>query len=435
MPKFFPPPLPTNLGYKKKKPPNLNLKSAISLVSSASSVGTPSPFGPTQTCSTPEAQAFLSTFSLANIENKIDYNTGISINNGQNGLVKTVTLFVPEKNQTRMLVKKQGGSAVEHENKITGAIRTATAGFPFDFLALPVAQGTVGVTNILYTCYQEIGDLQIHREYIRNQYNLNPSAVLSFLFHGIQQLLETIHALNNTEFKDEEGKAHQGIIHNDIKPSNIFLKTNGNFILGDFGCAYFKDEAASQISTFLFSAPELFTTKDFCIKSLDNINADVWSLGASLWYLLTKELLTPVLPTKPLSDLEKIQFYQDWAEKYSEQWQRLIENHLNLTKKQLGKQIKDALDTDLKNLRTNINDPKNTEKKKKILQKLALLMQAPAPERPNAFELKDLMDRIEGYFIIDGDAEKFAAQLLERQKSENKAYQESKNNNKLAISR
>ncbi len=431
-----PSPLPNSLFFKKKKrPPNLNLTpQKSSSTSSFSSSGTPSPFSPIQTCTTPEIKAFLTPLSINDIENVITYNTENCIKNGQNGVVKEVTLFI--RGKTRALVKKEGRFGVERENKMTKAIQNVTAAnFPFDLFALPVAQGSDGTTNILYTCYQEIGNLQTHVSYINYQYNSNPSAVLSYLFQGLHQLLEAINALDNSVFKEESGQTHQGIIHNDIKPSNIFLKTNGDFILGDFGCAYFKDEAAPQISTFQFSAPELFINKDFCKKSLYNLNTDLWSLGANLWYLLTQQLLSPPLPTKSLSDLEKILFYNDWAENYTAQWQALIKDRLNLTGEYLVKQIKNTIDSDLKSLQTNFNNPKNIEQKKNILETLALLMQTPEPERPNIHELKELIDKLEDHFVISGDSKEFATQLLERKKNENLVYQKSQNNNKLTLSR
>ncbi len=137
--------------------------------------------------------------------------------------------------------------------------------------------------------------------------------------------------------------------------------------MGDFGCAYFKDEAASQISTFQFSSPELFINKDFCTKSIDKLNTDLWSLGACLWYLLTYQLTSPVLPNKQSCDIDKILFYKDWAENYPDQWQTLIKNSLNLTSKQPIKEIKNTIDSDLKNLQVNFNLD-NTEQKKKILK-------------------------------------------------------------------
>lgn len=413
-----PPPFPSNF-FRRKRPSSLKLISKNRLsTSSANSSEKLSPSTPLSTCTTPEIKAFLAPLNIEEIENIITYNPNNYIKNGQNGIVKEVSLGI--KNETRKLIRKQGGFPVEQENKMTGAIQnTPPTNFPFEFFALPVAKGCDGTTNILYTSYQEIGDLQSQADYIHSQYIMNPSAVLSYLFQGFYQLLDAINALDSSKFKSEDGNLHQGIVHNDIKPSNIFLKTNGNFILGDFGCAYFKDEPASQISTFRFSAPELFINKDFCIKSLDKLNTDLWSLGACLWYLLTYQLISPMLPNKSVCDIEKILFYKNWAENYSIQWQQLIKNCLNLTGDQLVKEIKNKLDNDIKNLNTNFNRLCNTEQKKKILKQLALLMLAPISARPNINELKELMAKVEDNFVIYGDAEKFAEQLLERKKNQN----------------
>lgn len=79
-------------------------------------------------------------------------------------------------------------------------------------------------------------------------------------------------------------------------------------------------------------------------------------------------------------------------------------------------QIINTIYIDLENLRINFNNSQNTEHKKKILNKLGLLMQAPVSERPKVNELKELMIRLEDYFVIYGEAEEFATQLLERKK-------------------
>lgn len=437
MPVTIPKPPPFQFFKLKTRPPNLNITRKISpSISSSSSSGEPSTFTPTisNTCTTPELKALLTPLKIGSIENIITYETENSIKNGQNGVVNKVTLSV--QGRTRELVKKQGGFSVEHENKMTEALQNVvTSNFPVDLFALPVAQGSDGTTNILYTCYQEIGDLETHLEYIFNQYNLNPSSVLSYLFHGFHQLLEAITALDSSVFKDTNRQSHQGIIHNDIKPSNIFLKTNGDFILGDFGCAYFKDEAAPQFSTFQFSAPELFINNDFCTKSIPNLNTDLWSLGASFWYLITNQLLSPTLQTESLSDIEKILFHQEWAENYSTQWQALIKDCLNLTGEHLVKQIKDSIEIDLKNLQAYFNGQQNTEQKQTILKKLALLMLSPVSERPDVRELKELINRFENHFVIYGEAEEFATQLLDRKKTENLDYQESQNSNRSTFSR
>ncbi len=413
MPNSTLPPFPSF--FKRERPPNLVLTSTSINRSSTSSDSSSENFSPSEPkyLTTPEINAFLRRFSFEEIENLISYGSNTPMKNGQNGVVKEVSLCI--KNKTHKLVRKQGGFGVEQENKMTKAIQNAPIN-PFEFFALPVAQGRDGTTNVLYTSYQEIGDLQAQVDYIQPQYITNPGAVLSYLYQGFSQLLNAIDILNSSEFQDEKGKLHQGIIHNDIKSSNIFLKTNGNFILGDFGCAYFKDEAACQISTFQFSAPELFLNTNFCIEKIDNLNSDLWSLGACLWYLLTNKPISPPLPNEPFSDIGKMLFYKDWAENYPEQWQVLVKNSLNLTGKQSVKELKNTIDSDLNNLQPNNLD--NTEQKKEVLKKLALLMLAPALERPSVNELKELMGKFDDY-VIYGEPKKFATQLLKCKKAQN----------------
>ncbi len=82
---------------------------------------------------------------------------------------------------------------------MTEAIQNVSVtNFLFEFFALLVAKGWDGTTNILYTSYQETGDLQAHADYIYNQYITNPSSVLSYLFQGFYQLLDPINALSNS---------------------------------------------------------------------------------------------------------------------------------------------------------------------------------------------------------------------------------------------
>lgn len=97
-------------------------------------------------------------------------------------------------------------------------------------------------------------------------------------------------------------------------------------------------------------------------------------------------------------------------------------------------QIINTIYTGLENLRINFNKSQNTENKKKILNKLGLLMQTSVSERPKVNELKKLMTRVEDYFVIYGEAEEFANQLLERRKKQNPAELKL-HSNKLILSR
>ncbi len=86
--------------------------------------------------------------------------------------------------------------------------------------------------------------------------------------------------------------AHQRlIVHGDIKPSNIRIRDDGLVKLMDFGVArLLESDEAEQLElralTPPFAAPEQRAGEDITPAS------DIWSLGAVLYWLLTREVLT-----------------------------------------------------------------------------------------------------------------------------------------------
>jgi serine/threonine protein kinase len=82
-----------------------------------------------------------------------------------------------------------------------------------------------------------------------------------------------------------------GLVHRDIKPSNLLLDRSGVVKLGDLGLARFCNDANDQLtreqgSNFLGTVDYLSPEQALDSHEVD-IRTDIYSLGATLYYLLT----------------------------------------------------------------------------------------------------------------------------------------------------
>jgi|GEM_PF-6973562 serine/threonine protein kinase len=348
-------------------------------------------------CSTPEIEKLFADAGCA-LNSFTFVPEANTLTPGSQGRVRPV---ITAHSAQHPLVLKTGGESIKQEIRLLKAIHGIANSEDF---AGPLS----GVQKILfcqtdelsathYTRYYEGGDLCQHKTYIQKAYSKENAAVLSYLFTIITQLVETLDFLHSGKFIDEAGKIHVGVVHNDIKPANIFLRKNSitnsvttSVILADFGCAYFADEAAPQYATIFLAAPELFVrSRQFCIKSLEGAaKSDVWSLGLSLELLLYGQL-----PSKMTADgyiiLNEIQDgllgmleMEKWAMNYEKSVQC-----------QFAREAKVYLD----GLR-NSNATLMASTKATILRKLVLFMQLPDKERPTSGELKEYLKGLAPYF-------------------------------------
>ena len=82
------------------------------------------------------------------------------------------------------------------------------------------------------------------------------------------------------------------ILHRDIKPDNILINSDGDYVISDFGIStrmrstMRQNKDADISGTIAYMAPEMFTSSPSAVKA-----TDIWALGATLYELMAGELL------------------------------------------------------------------------------------------------------------------------------------------------
>jgi serine/threonine protein kinase len=337
---------------------------------------------------------------------------------GAQAAVKFIELYSP--NHTRKLpaAYKQGKKAVENEIKIYKAI---AANSRYDtikaFLSRPFLY-TKNENPFFYSRLQKNGDLSHYCDYITQQ--AENSTTSAYLFNQFRRLVELLSFLHNETFSDANKTTHHGITHGDINFRNIFLDEKGNFLLSDFGCAYFADGPLDYLGMLLQISPELHMAASRCYteKVQDSSKSDIWAVGLILVQLLTGQFPLQKAPFKSLLTIdEQTPFCQQAKNANGYLQPQAVESSHFLSDNLCGQALRiewakgypestlcrDAFEANnlIKNLLHKPNQPITTHE---ILINLGHMMLLPEHDRPSAEQLKTIMYRLAPYFSDDEKA-------------------------------
>ena len=105
---------------------------------------------------------------------------------------------------------------------------------------------------------------------------------------------EVAHALAYAhEARDERG-VPLGIVHRDVKPSNMLVSRGGDVKLGDFGIALARERASKTTGFVARGTPAYMSPEQLLGSGMVDVRTDIFALGCTLHALVTG--------TSPLSD-------------------------------------------------------------------------------------------------------------------------------------
>lgn len=81
----------------------------------------------------------------------------------------------------------------------------------------------------------------------------------------------------------------RNVVHQDLKPSNIMMKSDGQVLIADFGIGHSFQSAAVSVGTPAYQAPEVID-EGYDDVDIDPGKEDVWSLGVTFYEMTFHEL-------------------------------------------------------------------------------------------------------------------------------------------------
>ncbi len=121
-------------------------------------------------------------------------------------------------------------------------------------------------------------------------------------------------------------EAHRvGVIHRDIKPSNLMLSRAGRCKVTDFGLALIDDPNSPRTTTSNFAGTPYYMAPEIARRQSATAAADVYSLGATLWHLLTGDVIFPGQTADEVCEQHLNSPVPDLRERFPDWPERLIE--------------------------------------------------------------------------------------------------------------